>query len=455
MIGDPRAALAVAARFGDRHTIAAAAVPAPRLGAEAVARALGDDLDWLWRAPDGELLAGAGSAAQVSAEGPGRFLEARDGALALLARVSRPDTRLFGGFAFAPGSAAAPEWRGFGDGGFELPRIAYRAGATSAELTAFFRDPLDPGRRRRALAELEDVAARLAVVGTAGPASDRRGAERIDAGDRDRYRSLVAEVAADIRGGRFSKVVLARRARFEVGDLDVPLLLGDLDRAYRGCFLLFRRGEAGALVAASPERLLRVRGAVVETAALAGTTASADADTLLSSTKLQLEHELTARHIATALAEAGCASVEVDAPRIRALPGLAHLETPIRARRAARAHLFDLAGAVHPTPAVAGLPASAACQVIREREPMARGWYAGPVGWVDAAGDGELAIALRAALIDLERPGTLWLYAGAGIVGESDPDAEWEETALKLDALGAHLAGTPVDAAPRRIEEAG
>nr|MDJ0869801.1 chorismate-binding protein [Myxococcota bacterium] len=132
-----------------------------------------------------------------------------------------------------------------------------------------------------------------------------------------------------------------------------------------------------------------------------------------------------------------CRSLAVpEAPRLRRLDGIQHLETPIEGRLAGRRGLLALAGDLHPTPAVGGAPRDAALGWIARAEDLDRGWYAGPVGFLDAEGGGELAVALRAALL---RGETARLFAGAGIVEGSQPEAELRETRLKLGALLAPL----------------
>jgi isochorismate synthase EntC len=133
-----------------------------------------------------------------------------------------------------------------------------------------------------------------------------------------------------------------------------------------------------------------------------------------------------------------CRSLDVaPAPEVRALRDVLHLCTPVRGQLARPLHLLQLAEALHPTPAVGGEPTAPALAWIAGHEQAPRGWYAGPVGWFDASGDGELAVAIRSGLV-AGRKGYAW--AGSGIVAESDPDAEYAETGVKqralLDVLG-------------------
>jgi salicylate biosynthesis isochorismate synthase/menaquinone-specific isochorismate synthase len=159
---------------------------------------------------------------------------------------------------------------------------------------------------------------------------------------------------------------------------------------------------------------------------------------LLRSAKDREEHRIVARRIERALAPR---SVWVEAepePVIVKVANIQHLATPVHAQLAEPATAIELAGLLHPTPAVGGEPREAALAAITELERIDRGWYAGPVGWMDAAEDGEFCVGLRSALL---RDRTAHLIAGAGIVADSDPAAELAETELKLEALLPLLAG--------------
>ena len=134
-----------------------------------------------------------------------------------------------------------------------------------------------------------------------------------------------------------------------------------------------------------------------------------------------------------------CESLRVaERPSVRELKDVLHLHTEIRGELAGDRHVLDLVEMLHPTPAVGGVPTAAAVEWIREHETHARGWYAAPVGWFDADGDGELMVALRSCVLAGDRA---WLWAGAGIVADSDPIAELAETALKEQALLGALGG--------------
>lgn len=252
-----------------------------------------------------------------------------------------------------------------------------------------------------------------------------------------RYRSAVAAAVRRMRRGELEKAALAHDL-VAVGDgpLDPRFLLGGLARRYPTCWAFAVDG----LVGATPELLLRRRDGVVSSRVLAGTTwPDAEPGTdlaarLLGSAKDRREHALAVDSLTDAL-RPYCATLQVpEVPMVIDLHNVSHLASDVRGilDPVARTSLLTLAAAVHPTAAVGGTPRSAAVAMIAELEGMDRGRYAGPVGWVDAAGNGELGIALRCAQIDGE---TARLFAGCGVVADSDPDTEVTEAAAKLVAV--------------------
>ncbi|MDO7880879.1 chorismate-binding protein [Protaetiibacter sp. WY-16] len=241
------------------------------------------------------------------------------------------------------------------------------------------------------------------------------------------YRDAVAAATRAIAAGRASKVVLARDLGGSIPpDSDRRATLARLAAAYPDTWAFAVDGMLGA----SPETLVRVSRGEVTARVLAGTAAPALDDAApLSSAKNRSEHEFAVRSVLETIAPLA-ADVSHTDPFILTLPNLRHLATDVRGALAPGRSVLDLVAALHPTAAVGGTPTDAALELIAELEPLDRDRYAGPVGWVDAAGDGEWAIALRCARITPDGAVTAW--AGAGIVADSDPDAELAETGLKL-----------------------
>lgn len=256
----------------------------------------------------------------------------------------------------------------------------------------------------------------------------------------------VAEAVRRIAAGDLGKVVLARDVLVTADHpLDPRRLLLRLAARFPSCWTFAVEGLLGA----TPELLLRRTGDVVESRVLAGTAArSSDpaADTALGaalagSAKDHAEHRYAIDSLAGSL-RPFCTDLQVPSrPAVITLPNVRHLSTDVRGHLAPDAPgLLELLAAVHPTAAVGGTPTDAAVELIREIEGMDRGRYAGPVGWVDARGDGEFGLALRCAQLTGERGGAeARLYAGCGIVGDSDPMAELAETQAKLAAVQAAL----------------
>jgi salicylate biosynthesis isochorismate synthase/menaquinone-specific isochorismate synthase len=262
----------------------------------------------------------------------------------------------------------------------------------------------------------------------------------------EHYEAAVARAVELIGAGEIEKVVLAREVQVHgPRAYDPAALIGVLREEFPSCFCFcVGRGEA-TLIAASPELLVRREGQRVSTLALAGSTRrSADpavddhlGEQLLRDESYREEHAIVARRIERVLRPHAIWVAAAPEPTLVRIANIQHLATPIRAQLAAPIEALELAGLMHPTPAVGGEPLRAAAPLIPALEGLDRGWYAGPVGWTDATGDGEFCVALRCALL---RGAVARCYAGNGIVRESDPAAELAETEVKLAALLPLLA---------------
>ena len=249
--------------------------------------------------------------------------------------------------------------------------------------------------------------------------------------------AIVAAALGAIETDQLRKVVLAREVRVESDTaFSVAEVLATLRRTQAGCFVF----ASGSFVGATPELLVRRRATSVTSQPMAGTAArearaSEDAramSRLLNSQKIRVEHQLVVDAVVESL-RAHCDEVVAHEPQAIPLTSVTHLATTINGTlRDAATTALDVALALHPTPAVAGTPTAMALETIARLEPFSRGRYGGPVGWVDADGDGEFAVALRCAELDGRNAR---LLAGAGIVTGSDPDLEWAETQAKLEPM--------------------
>lgn len=372
--------------------------------------------------------------------------------------------RFHGAFAFDPrsgtGGAEADAWTGVPSTVFLLPAVELRGGAGEPELAVTVEQA--PGEdaastRSAARRALDRVGARIVR-----PASRRRGDGRPTGGGArgatvrsvrerpgaGRWAEIVEAALEEIRAGRLEKVVPARRVEVELGHEPDPVGLARRLRAENPGAVpyLLEPAPGRAFVGAAPEIVAALRGGTFHATAVAGTAAdSGDPDererlarSLLSSPKDRREHEVGVRDMRRALKrEAGVARVDRE-PRVLRLRGVQHLLTNVTADVPAETHVLELLRAMHPTAAVNGVPRRAAREFLRREEPFDRGWYAGPVGWFDTAGEGEFAPGLRSALV---RRRCVRMFAGAGIVEGSGPRDEWRETGLKLrtvlEALGS------------------
>ena len=266
---------------------------------------------------------------------------------------------------------------------------------------------------------------------------------------RGEWERIVAEVVTLIRSGEVDKVVLARDLHLKAdGPLDLRHIYGRLLETYPMTWAYLIDG----LVGATPELLLRRQGGLVTSRVLAGTvwqdgSGAVDplalAAELARSEKDMSEHAFAVRSVADALAPY-CRAMNVpDSPSVLRLPNVMHLATDVTGVVEPGATSLALAAALHPSAAVCGTPTHLAMDIIAEVETIDRGRYAGPVGWVDMDGDGEWAIALRGGQVRPESPESIQLFAGAGIVADSTPSVEVQETAAKFVPMLQALGVTP------------
>jgi salicylate biosynthesis isochorismate synthase/menaquinone-specific isochorismate synthase len=398
---------------------------------------------------EGAALATLGAAVTLEDHGPGRFerVARRWERLAANAAAEPPQGPpgsglvVTGGFAFADDGASALHWSGFAPASLLVPEVALarRGGEVWCTVAALVR-PADPPA-----ALLSAIEERLATLRIAPlPLLDPHPTERhrvAGALAPEHYEAAVARAVALIRAGQIEKIVLAREVEVHAPERhDIAAVYGVLRSAFSGCFVLaVGRGDA-TFIAASPELLIRREGLRASTLALAGSIGrSADpavddhlGERMLRSAKDRQEHAIVAQRIERELRPHAVWVTMPDEPSVVRIANIQHLATPIRAQLTQPIGAIELAGLLHPTPAVGGEPGAAANPLIPALEGIDRGWYAGPVGWSDTGGDGEFCVALRSALV---QGSVARCYAGVGVVAESDPPAELAETEVKLAAL--------------------
>jgi isochorismate synthase len=447
------------ARRSGRPVLAAVTLPidpAIDVSAAVLRARLHDDRFFCLEQPERNAfaLATLGAAAVVEADGARRFKEAAAACRELASRAERNDSGddpgappgsgpvFVGGFAFAPQGGATPEWASLAPAQLVLPELSLtRAGGEArATLTAVVDGDEGPE------AVLERLERRLVSIAPGADMPlldpDPIATPRIaGAAPPEHYEAAVARAVERIRAGELDKLVLAREVRVHAGrDHDAAGLFGALREVFPGCYCYLAGGAELAFTGASPELLVRREGARVQTVALAGTTRrSADpavdrhlGEQLLTSAKDRAEQAIVARRIERRLGRVSVWVAAAEEPALVRVQNVQHLATPIRAQLAEPRSALELAGLLHPTPAVGGEPWSRAEPLIPALEGLDRGWYAGPVGWTDLEEDGEFCVALRCALL---RGPVAHLYAGDGIVRDSVPADELAETEAKLGAL--------------------
>ncbi|HEY2334775.1 MAG TPA: isochorismate synthase [Solirubrobacterales bacterium] len=440
-----------------RRTVVSVTAPVEEIDpcAAVFASRLASDRWFCWEQPDREFALGAlGVAQEATSRGPNRFRDvARECLSGGEAIIDEPPglpagagAVWVGGFAFDPEGGSTSAWSSLAPASLVLPELSICRSGEEAFLTV--NAIVHPGDS--AEEAVGAVSARLSSLrGDPLPLLDPHPTERVEISSAlppgDFERTITA--ATDrIGAGEISKVVLAREVLVSAGAAHDPAaLFAAMREQFSSCFCFCCGTPEAAFIGASPELLLRRSGAGVSTVALAGSTRrSSDpavddhlGEQLLRSDKDRREHEIVAERIARTLRPHAVWVEAAPEPEIVKVANIQHLATPIVAQLTEPRSAVELAGLLHPTPAVGGEPKEAAKAAIAELEQMDRGWYAGPVGWMDSTEDGEFCVALRSALL---RDREAHLYAGVGVVAGSDPAAELAETEIKLQALLPLLA---------------
>ncbi len=443
---------------------------------------------FLWTHPDQQFaLAGVGVAHRIDTQGESRFRDTATAWQALLedAIVDGLDTlagsgpTLVGGFGFDPLRSRTGGWQGFTDGSFVLPRYQLTTHRDAALLTenlvieatdtrqetsngtdwrAARPRATHPGRRtqdagtsppnplsiveRGRTATYPLTSSNLSRNGH-HPSGDHKGRPyRIESLlPPETWKAIVARATRDIQAGDYEKIVLARGVQVTADHtFDLYAVLSALQQAYPWAYTFAITRGTKTFLGATPERLVGVSGGIVRATALAGTarrgsTPEEDVQVgsdLMASPKNRHEHDVVVQMLRAALSDP-CVDIHAaDNPTLLKLANVQHLYTPVSGRLRPHATLMDLIARLHPTPAVGGLPSQKAMGYIRDHEGLDRGWYAAPVGWLDARKEGDFAVALRSGLVE---GNTATLFAGCGIVADSDPAAELTESELKLQPM--------------------
>ncbi len=404
------------------------------------------------------IFAGFGVAAELMAWGKDRFQTIRHKAHALFRdavvvgdeHLAAP--RLFGGFAFRDDFAPDNTWSVFTPAHFILPhyQLIQTHGETWLTINAQIQPDENPQDILPQLQEALQVRCEMLTSRQTKGFSPSLFTERGQGGEvavnypmpYETWERIITEATHEIKMGELQKVVLSRVCEIQFAErLHAETTLPYLNERYPECYrFLFEPRPYHAFFGATPELLARVEDQKITTMGLAGSvkrgaTSVEDeiyAQQLLNDPKELHEHALVVQALRQKLTHLTDELHIPDSPEIYRLSNIQHLHTPIQGHLKQDTGILPVIETLHPTPALGGAPRELAMDFIRKAEPVPRGWYAAPIGWIDHRLDGEFGVAIRSAVSQHER---VWLYAGAGIVGDSIPQKEWDETALKLKPM--------------------
>jgi isochorismate synthase len=421
---------------------------------------------FFWEQPaEQNTLIGVGAATTIETNGNTCFIDAASAWRALLseavityapATVPTPGSGpvLFGGFAFDPLSPRTQLWAEFPGGLLILPRflLSYSANHVTLTINKMMQasDTIE-----QSVQDIEAGVGRLQAAIEHAPTIPGEETSRQFSMHEIRpvseWMEMVANIVDMIRHGAFEKVVLARGIQLMLDDpteaFDIGNTLQRLRGSYPAAYVFALQRREHFFVGATPERLVQAQNGQIRTMALAGSarrgeTEEEDAQLgseLLQSKKNNSEHVIVVAMVREALKK-HCTHVHISAtPQLLKLKNVQHLKTPIVGELIPGRCILDVMADLHPTPAVGGFPRHAALEAIRNTEKLDRGWYAGPLGWIGPSGHGEFAVALRSGLIHGNKA---TLFAGCGIVSDSEPQAEYAESCLKFQVMLHGLGGS-------------
>jgi menaquinone-specific isochorismate synthase len=396
--------------------------------------------------------AGVGIALELFAYGTERFNQIQHHAAALFAdalvAADVPSTvapRLFGGFSFMEDYVPDAAWADFPPAHFVLPHYQLTRIGEVYWLTLNAHVPYGENPHLLLPELREALKAKIATLKPhpLSPPQSREGEQTNGINiaypmPYDTWAENIVMATQRIKSGELHKVVLARVCEIRGTDrIDVDRALVYLEQAYPETYrFLFEPRPYHAFYGATPELLAEVQGNQVKTMALAGSirrgkTPQEDAilgQSLLDDPKNRGEHRLVIEGIQEKLTPL-TRDVTIGDTGLMRLTNIYHLHTPITGTLHHTDGILPVVAALHPTPALGGSPRDVAMALIQSAEPVPRGWYAAPIGWIDRHLDGAFHVAIRSAVAQEKR---VWLYAGCGIVAESDPQQEWDETLLKF-----------------------
>lgn len=396
----------------------------------------------------GSLLVAGGKVRQLTLQGPHRFSQGKQQIQQILSQCHRlglahhplASPRILCSFSFFP---TVPQEGPFPAATLLLPE--WLIGHHNGDWIAVVNQSITAETNLNQL--VQQITQTLAQITSVSPTSDPWSSLPWDNSpvclDTRKLKHSIRSVLGQIHQHHIEKVVLSHRLTLPLSQpLPVPPLLGRLHQIYPDCtvFSFTLGGDSPTFLGASPERLVSLNHDHFRIDALAGSAPRGQtriqdqilSQSLLASPKDRHEHHLVVSSILQQLKSLGLEVTPASTPVLLKLPRIQHLHTPIQGQIVSGLTPLDLVAALHPTPAVAGTPTSLACDQIRQWEPFDRSLYAAPLGWIDGQGNGEFIVGIRSAILSTQH---LQLFAGAGIVKDSDPDREIAEVELKLGTL--------------------
>ncbi|WP_335872904.1 isochorismate synthase [Bacillus sp. 2205SS5-2] len=350
---------------------------------------------------------------------------------------------IFGGFTFDPQRDQEPEWSQFSQAIFQLPTYLLSVNHGEAYLTT---NMIITGHEHESvlLRHQQQVDALL------NNSSSEVSVPKIDQLEEIRpeeWKKSIQNVTDRMKMEDLEKVVLARKMKMTFSDkISSDYCIEHLYKEQKESFVFSLEVMNSCFIGASPERLLKKKNSMIYSTCLAGSIGRGQTDQedkvlgneLLHDEKNLHEHQLVVEMIQQSM-ERYCEQVQVPSPpTLLKMRDIQHLYTPVMGKDKQGQSLFQLLKSFHPTPALGGVPREAAMEVIRTVEEMDRGFYAAPIGWVDAEGNGEFSVAIRSGLLYKNES---YLYSGCGVVADSTPDSEYEETAIKFRPMLRAVGG--------------
>lgn len=356
---------------------------------------------------------------------------------------------LFGGFSFDPKNARDSEWSNFPSAYFVLPSIQLmtKEGRTSIIIN-LVTSSMYAAEDFETLRSIRDQLIHKAQLNEFQP-SEKPVVDTLHEIEKEQYREAVKNTTLKIQQGEAEKVVIARAINLKFQEpvssvAAIHHIANEQQESYH--FGLQKEGQL--FFGATPERLIEISGGRAYSACVAGSikrgkTAEDDrakGEELLNDPKNREEHQYVVDMITTVF-DAFCTDYSIaKEPKLMKIRDIQHLYTPVEAKVKDEKNIFEFVESLHPTPALGGVPTNKSIEIISEEEQMDRGYYAGPIGWTDTEGNGEFAVAIRSALLEEDQA---YLYAGGGIVADSEVEKEYDETWIKfrpvLRALGGQL----------------